>query len=302
VLHNQATARSLGMARIIVFGLAAVSWVYCPVWEVAYIPEFYGLGVMRLLGADLWVPLLTPEVAMGIQAVTIGLSLLVAAGIGPYRRLAPLACIALTISEGMACGLGMICHARTILILTSYILCWFPAADALTLMRQRNLRPARPVMYRAPLIAASLVMSSTYLMIAARRLSSGGLAIYLDDSILCATAARDAELGSAGGLGIWACETAVIAWALRLSFPVVTIFELLSPLCVFSKRFRWIWIAVMVPFHIGTGLLMGIWFPYNLALTPILVAGFDPFRRRDSPGREEAQSDDALHEPLPRAA
>ena len=30
----------------------------------------------------------------------------------------------------------------------------------------------------------------------------------------------------------------------------------------------------------GTGLMMGIWFSYNLALIPILVAGFDPFRQR----------------------
>jgi hypothetical protein len=302
VLHDQATARNLGMARICVFGLAAASRLFCPVWEVVYIPDFYAVGIMRLLGAGLWVPLITPAVAIGIQTLTIGLLLLVAAGIGPYRRLAPLACIALTISEGMVRGRGVIPHAHMILLLTTYILCWFPAADALTVFRQRNLRPADPVMYRAPLVAASLVMSFTYLLAAARRFSNGGLAIFLDDSMLCATAARDAELGSAGGLGIWACETVATAWALRVGFPVVTLFELLSPLCVFSKRFRWIWIAVMVPFHIGTGLLMGIWFTYNLALIPILVAGFDPFRRRDRQDREDSRPGDALPEPLPRAA
>ena len=67
-----------------------------------------------------------------------------------------------------------------------------------------------------------------------------------------------------------------MAWALLLGYPLVTLFELLSPAWVFSPRFRWAWIAVMVPFHIGTGLLMGIWFNYNLALIPLLVAGFVP--------------------------
>ena len=166
---------TLGMARICVFGLAAVSRVYCPVWEVAYLPDFHAVGIMRLLGADLWVPLITPAIGMGIHTLTIGLLLLVAAGIGPYRRLAPLACVALTISEGMVRGRGVIGHAHMILILTSYILCWFPAADALTLFRKPKLKLADPVMYRAPLVAASLVLGFTYLLAAARRFSNGGL-------------------------------------------------------------------------------------------------------------------------------
>ncbi len=303
MLHDQATARSLGMVRICVFGLAAVSRVYCPVWEVAYIPNFHAVGILRLLGADLWVPLITPAVAMGIQTATIGLLLSAAAGIRPYRYLAPLACIALTISEGMVRGRNFIPHSHMILLLSSYILCCFPAADALTLFRQRNLKPADPVMYRAPLVAASLVLAFTYMLAAGRRFSNAGIMIYFDDSILCATAARDAELGSTGGWGVWACESLVLAWSLRLGFPVVTILEFLSPLYVFSKRFRWIWIAVLVPFHIGTGLLMGIWFSYNLLLIPILVAGWDPFRRRNSLGSQaDGRIDSALKEPLSQAA
>jgi len=54
---------------------------------------------------------------------------------------------------------------------------------------------------------------------------------------------------------------------------------LLTPLCLFSSWFRWIWLAVMIPFHISTGFLMGIWFPYSMALVPMLLGGFDPFRR-----------------------
>lgn len=303
MLHDQASARTLGMARIWVFGLAAISRLFCPVWEISYLPDYYPVGVMRLLGAEFWVPLINVPIGIGIQALTIALLLSVAAGVGRYRLLAPLACIALTITEGIVRGRGVIPHAHMILLLSTYILCWFPAADALTLVRRRTPRPADPLMYRAPLLAASLVMAITYVLPAARRFADGGIEIFIDDTILCATATRDAELGSSGGLGIWACQTAWVAWTLRFGFPIVTLAELLSPLCIFSKRFRWVWVAVMVPFHVGTGFLMGIWFSYNILLIPLLMVGFDPFRRRGEQREEDdVQVRDRLPQQLSQAA
>jgi len=169
-------------------------------------------------------------------------------------------------------------HANIILVLLSWLLCFFPAGDALTLSRQRKRAAVRPVVYRGAMVAASLLFLLTYTLAAARRVAESGVWIYLDDSILYATATRDAELGAAGGWGIRTCESYLGAWALRIGFPIVTLFELLSPLCLFSRSFRWIWIIVMAPFHVGTGLLMGIWFTHNMALMPALVAGFDPLR------------------------
>lgn len=291
MLHDQATARTLGMARIWVFGLAAASRLYIPLWEVCYLPDYFPVGIMKLLGANWWMPVINLPVAIGFQVVTVALLIAVAAGVGPYKRLAPLACLLLTISEAMIRGDRVIPHAHMILLLSSYVLCAFPAADALTLFRRSEHQRNDSVMYRAPLVAASLLMAFTYMFAAVRRFTDGGLMIYLDDSILCATALRDAELGSTGGFGIWACQSFLAAWALRIGFPVVTLIEFLSPLYVFSRRFRWIWIAVMVPFHIGVGVLMGIWFTYNLALIPLLVAGFDPFRVRDSSQQEPGQPD-----------
>jgi len=279
MLHDKANAYSLGMVRIWVFGLAAFSRFRTPVWEVPEIPNYQPLGIMRLLGAHYWAPLITPEVAYVIQALTVGLLIFVAAGVGPYRLLAPLACLALIFTEGLIRGSEVTSHANVILILCTSALACFPAADALTLFPPKNQVPRPLAQYRAALVTLSLIFCTTYLFVAARRLSSSGIGIYFDDSILSATALRDAELGAAGGLGKWSCESVFAAWSLRLGFPLVTLFEFLTPLCIFSTWFRWIWMAVMIPFHIGAGLMMGIWFPYNFALIPVLIAGFDPFRR-----------------------
>ncbi len=278
MLHDRANAYSLGMVRVWVFGLAAVSRLFTPVHDVCLVPDYQAGGIMRLLGATYWAPLITPELAYGIQALTMGLLLLVAAGVGPYRLLAPLACLALTIAEGLVRGTGVPTHANIILILSTYILALFPAADAWTLNGKRGREQVNPAIYQAAMVSLSLMFCATYVFVAARRFSASGIAIYLDDSILCTTVQRDAELGASGGLGKWCCESVIGGWALRIGFPVVTLFELLTPLCLFSKGFRWMWMAVMIPFHVGAGLIMGIWFSYHFALIPILIAGFDPFR------------------------
>jgi hypothetical protein len=280
MLHDTANANSLGMVRIWVFGLAAVSRLLTPVWEVCLLPDVQPVGVMRWLGTRNWAPLLTIEMAYTIQAITIGLLLLAAAGIGRYVVIAPLACLALILSEGLIRVEGILPHANIILIFCTFVLACFPAADGLTLFRRKTPNSTNPGIYRAALVTLTLVFSITYLLAAARRFSSSGIDIYFDDSILYATAWRDAERGDAGGLGIWLCESWLGGWSLRLGFPVVTLLEFLTPLCLFSKWFRWTWIAVMVPFHIGAGVLMGIWFTYNLALIPVLIAGFDPFCHR----------------------
>lgn len=278
MLHNKANAYSLGMVRIWVFSLAAFSRLLTPVWEMCEIPNYQPLGIMRLLGAQNWAPLITIEVAYCIQAIAIALLILVAAGVGPYRILAPLACLVFIITEGLIRGSEVTSHANVILILCTCILACFPAGDALRLFQQKKQAIMPHAQYRSALVTLSLVFCTTYLFVAARRLSSSGIEIYFDDSILSAIALRDAELGAAGGPGKWACESVFAAWTLRIGFPLVSLFEFLTPLCIFSHRFRWMWMTMMIPFHIGTGVMMGIWFPYNLALVPVLIAGFDPFR------------------------
>lgn len=279
MLHERSTARTLGLARICVFGLAALSRLFTPLWEACLLPDYQPPTLLRLLGAEGWAPLISFELAVGIQALTMGLLLVVAVGIGPYRLLAPMACVALTLTEGLLRGTGIPTHANLILLLSAYVLVFFPAADALTLMHRSGLPRTPPAQYQAALVTLSLVFCATYLFVGARRLSASGIEIFFDDSILTATAVRDAELGQSGGLGLMMCESVWGGWALRVGFPLITLLELLTPLCLFSRWFRWIWLTAMVPFHFGTGWLMGIWFPYHLALIPILIADLDPFRQ-----------------------
>ena len=61
----------------------------------------------------------------------------------------------------------------------------------------------------------------------------------------------------------------------KLGFAVTTFFELLSPLCLLSRHFRYVWVAVIVSFHVGTRLLMNIFFWHNLLLMAVLLIDLD---------------------------
>lgn len=68
---------------------------------------------------------------------------------------------------------------------------------------------------------------------------------------------------------------------------MVGAFEVLAPLCLFSRRFRLAWIPIMVTFHLGTWVLMGIFFLFNLLMIPMFVTDVDRrlARPRAAPGK-----------------
>jgi hypothetical protein len=82
------------------------------------------------------------------------------------------------------------------------------------------------------------------------------------------------------GSGWMVLEHPWVAWLVQAGFPVVTLFEVCSPLCLFSRRFRWAWLVVIVAFQVGTYSLMQIWFLHNVLLMPVLLVEIEPLLQR----------------------
>ena len=59
---------------------------------------------------------------------------------------------------------------------------------------------------------------------------------------------------------------------------LVTVFEVLAPCCLFSRRFRRLFLLVMAPTHVLVALSMNILFWENLAMF-LLLLDFDPVVR-----------------------
>jgi hypothetical protein len=203
-----------------------------------------------------------------------GLALLVLA-VGPFRCLAIFTCILLTFYQGLIRGFGYINHGELPMLYAAYVLAAFPSAHALSL-RPGQVDRAHPVMYQAPMMAVGLLLAFTYTFVGARRLAEGGLEIFGNGTIIHMIALRSFEPGPSGtGYGYLVLEYPWLALMLQVGFPIVTIFELLSPLCLFYKRLRWAWILVIGAFHVATGLFMQIWFTANLVLIVVFLTDID---------------------------
>ena len=273
MLHRDVSPTTLGAARIAVYGMWLFHVVRDPLTDYA---RFAGgllepIGPLRLLPVEVWQALCTrPGLAALRGAMIAGLALCVA-GVGPFRPIAAFTCALLVAYQGLIRGVGYIQHGELPMLFAAIVLAAFPCADGLAPGRGRPV-DRDPVLYRAPMVAGALALCATYVFIGARRFESGGLGILFDGTILRWIAARGAERG---GIGLEVVADPWLARLVEVGFVVVTACEVLAPLALFHAWFRRAWIAVMVGFHVGTAVLMGISFRANFVLIALFLTDSD---------------------------
>ena len=116
------------------------------------------------------------------------------------------------------------------------------------------------------LIALGLVLPYTY--VAANRILSGGVTIFLDDSLPSYVASACLTRPHT------ACRMALdlfdeSSWArnlLKLGFAVTTVFELGAVGALLSHQVRRIWLPVICAFHVGAAVTMNVVFWENVVL------------------------------------
>jgi hypothetical protein len=277
MLHEKVSPQTLGFARIAVYGIWFWHVANDPLHTVTEVPLAYfsPIGVLRLVPESVWPLFYTAEFLLVLKLVMLTCLALLVLGVWPFRCLAIFTCILLTFYQGLIRGFGYINHSELPMLYTAYVLAVFPSAHALSLGGSK-VADAPPVMYKAPMTAVALLLCLTYTFIGARRLVAGGLAIFINETIVHMVALRTFERGASGpGYGRLVLTYPWLAFILQIGFPVVTGFELLSLLCLFYRRFRRTWIVVMFAFHLMTGLFMQIWFTTNFLLILVCLTDID---------------------------
>jgi hypothetical protein len=278
MLHERVSPQTLAAARIFVFGLWLVIVWSRPLTDLAELPLWIHspVGPMRALPGAVWPILLAAPVLAAIRyLLLVGLALLVL-GVRGFHVIAVATCALLTLFLGLPRAFLIIAtHRELALLFAAYVLACFPCADAYAL--RRRLRAPRPgSLYRAAMVTVTLVLLLTYAMPAARRLAAGGLTIFLDGSIVHYTAVRASEPGAfTPELGLRVVQDPWLRAGMQVGFPLVTVFELLSPLCLFHRAFRRVWIVVIGSFHIMSWLTMGIFFWANMLMIVFFVTDID---------------------------
>lgn len=274
LLHAGADASVCGGVRILLFGMWWWHIFTDELLQLALIPA----EIWQPIGVLQWIPDAVQPALLSVPFLRfLRLSLLLVlvpliAGRGPYRALALVVCLEITLYEGIVRGFGHVSHGTIPLLLITYLFALFPCADAVTLGPRRSPPPSRAdALYRAPMVLGALLLATTYAAIGIERLVYGAPAVFLDGSLATWIATRGSEAAAGSNhVGVQVVRSPLMP-VLTLGFPVVTLFEALAPLAVISRLFRRLWVPVIVSMHVATGVLMGIWFTSSFVLIPLLL-------------------------------
>lgn len=286
LIHSQASRRARQLVTRLVFGLWAVKALLDSPERLAVLPHsvYEPVGFLAVLPEAIWSTLLRVEWLVGLKLATLLVLGLVLLGRG--GRLAPVAaCVLLTLRQGLKRGFaGHLEHQDLVLLYAAYLLALCPLADRLVPPQHRRV-PASWTLDGVPLVGIVLALCLTYTFAGVYRLLHGGLALFTSAQLPAFVARNSLQLvHPTGNLGHWVLNSPAAAWLLAVGFPFVTAFEVLAPLCLFVRGFRYAFVAVMVPFHVLSWLVMQVWFWENLVLY-VLFFDLDRLVSRRLPGQ-----------------
>jgi predicted DCC family thiol-disulfide oxidoreductase YuxK len=259
LVHRNASAEVLGACRIAIFGVWLLILLRSPLPQVTDFPVEWltRLGFMGLVPRGVLPVLLEPAVLWGIYMSMCGPCALVMLGVRPFLPFALALAALLTLNEALLKGFsGYPSHTQSVALYSAWVLAIFPAADGLSLFGRRR-ESRNPALYQAALVVMILSMAFT---------------IFFDNTILNFIAARTAEYSEYGfTFGLSVLDSWLLSVGAKVGYFLVTLFEVLAPLVIFSTRFRYVWLVFMGTFHVGCLLTMNIFFWENLLIMGALL-------------------------------
>jgi hypothetical protein len=273
-LHARATASSLGLARVLVFGIWLCHLAVDPLQRLAELPRsaFQPPGVLAVVPGRVW------EIALrssSLLAFRFGLLLalaLVVGGLVPSQVLLGMTAAGLVVYQGLVRSFsGHMNHAELALLYISMLFVFFPVFDGLTVRpRRTRARPGGRAPYVAGMLAACLVLGLTYFFVGAVRLWKGvdlfGTSTLRD--LISSFALQDGRFDGASvvPLGVPAAILVLPPLTFKVAFAASTLVELSAPLALFSRRLRPFIAAGLLFFHLSILVAMQVPFPENMCL------------------------------------
>ena len=265
------TSKTVGIVRAGVGVVWLVKLAYEPLSFYADLPRsmLAAPGFLRLVPDRVWSTVLTHGFLTGFKGALLALVVLFTLGVKPYRPIAVLAAVALTFHEGLVRGLTFVNHQELALLYCTIVLALLPSR-----------RHATPETDRAAMTLMALVALLPYTFIAAHRLAFSAPKIFTGDSLSTYLGSLSGLDRDGWGLGLRLMQHPNLMVLAKGVFAVTTLLELLAPFCLVDDRFRRVWLAVMIPFHISTWFLMDIFFWENLVLAVLLLVDVEAIAAR----------------------
>lgn len=268
-LHWDATPEALRLVRRLVFATWFLRVALKPLRQVALIPGslFEPVGPMALLPAPLEHLFHGAAFLYGLQIATLLAIGLVIAGIA-LRPAMVAACVLMSLYHFMWRGFaGHMDHESVLILLAGYLLTLFALADAWADRRGERPAPGAPTRAGIPLTAILAVLCLAYMMVGIFRAVRGAPEVFTSNSLTFWALRNAYETAEpAWGWGKYVVQYPWLGFMLNGGFPVITLFELSAPMALFSRRYRQIFLLVMVPFHLLSLFVLDVFFWENMVL------------------------------------
>jgi len=278
ILHQSANYQSYKFFTQWIFGLWFIYLLFDPITVLAQYPviAYQPTGfLLRFLPQPIYYLPISFMFLLLLKLVLLFCFLCVIMEKGK-KWAALLACPLLSVYQGLARSFGHVNHPELMFVTAVFVFTiFFFFEDTIEQKVKTEENSISP--YGIPLVALFFIFCFTYTFAGVHRLVVCGTEIYQNDTII----QWIIENGKRSRLVNWNLEGLFLEypWLViltKIGFPLVTIYEILAPFCFVSKRFRYSFIAVMLPFHVFVWMSMGIFFWSNFALG-ILFFNFTPF-------------------------
>lgn len=264
-------ARTLGLMRAVVYALwLATFFRYWPGNVRLPAELFVPVGVFALLPAG-WVSWLFEAINQHwLVWLLVPVFSAAALGLAPFRLWSALSLIGIVCLNGWILGQsGFIFHAQVMALLMAMVLTFSPAADGFAVLPRRPPRPEACRMALYVMLAASLLC---YTFIGVHRVVHGDTAVFNGESLRSWLVVRSQDQTPLGfKLGLHVANTPALFMLYKIGFVFTTLVELLSLLCLYSRRFAIAWLAYMTVFHLLSLVTLNIFFWENTILLWFLM-------------------------------
>ncbi len=279
-LFKYTNATDLGIVRVTVFGVWFIIILLSPISNYALLPIdlFKPIGIYSLIysveiGFVLEV-LLSENFLKILKMTTLMGCLLACFGTKYFRYFAiPTVVMLFMIDSVIKSFSGSVNHAELVLLYSAFIISIFPSGDGFKLFSLGKVKNFydRDSDYSVSILLVASILCFSYLFIGVHRLLHGGIEQFFNNALeiyLIKNSFFYTKYGFDWGLFIVSNE--ILLNLFKVGFFVITLFEVLSLLILVSNSFRYIWLAMMIPFHLFTLLSMNIFFWENLVLITVL--------------------------------
>jgi hypothetical protein len=186
--------------------------------------------------------------------------------------------------QGLLRSFGHFNHDEMLAIYCLAVLAFTPCGDSFSLdsFLRKGQRPA--FAYAYPILLMQLLTAWTYFSSALIKLRVAGWKYLSPDNLpaLAIFHSLDNLHDTHFKLAFWLPQ---VKSYLPFAVAFVLIWELMFPLAIFWRRWRWWILGIGIVFHLATLFLMNIFFPHHLAMYLVFV-DWDHVRSRRKPANE----------------